>query len=53
MYIVFDMREGDRFHILCETPFIDGVKIENGHLELSPSKVGLGLNLKQKKFGLF
>ena len=38
--------------LIKDDPY-DGVKIENGHLELSPSKVGLGLDLKQKKFGLF
>lgn len=29
---VFDIREGDRFLLLYETPFIDGVAIENGSI---------------------
>ena len=29
---VFDIREGDRFHLLFETPFVDGEKIENGSI---------------------
>ncbi|MFL3013152.1 MAG: dipeptide epimerase [Candidatus Neomarinimicrobiota bacterium] len=37
--------------LIKDDPY-DGVKIENGHLKLSPLKEGLGLNLKQKKIGL-
>ena len=34
--------------LIKDDPY-DGVKIEDGHLKLVSSKVGLGLNLKQKK----
>ena len=37
--------------LIKDDPY-DGVKIEDGHLKLSSLKEGLGLNLKQKKFGL-
>ena len=38
--------------LIKDDPY-DGVKIEDGHLKLSSLKEGLGLNLKQKKSGLF
>ena len=37
--------------LIKDDPY-NGVKIENGHLKLQSLKAGLGLNLKQKKFGL-
>ena len=29
---IFDIREGDKFRLLYETPFIDGIKVENGSI---------------------
>ncbi len=29
---IFDIREGDKFMLLYETPFIDGIKVENGSI---------------------
>jgi L-alanine-DL-glutamate epimerase-like enolase superfamily enzyme len=37
--------------LIKDDPY-NGVKIEDGHLKLQSLKAGLGLNLKQKKFGL-